>query len=327
MADSSTGVQPAVSTDLFDKYVLPKIALVVILTGSLIGTWVTGRLSGQSAVVTLAKWSYFVSLGVLTGGLVWKHCFVRPRDLGTAASEYCAEMYARFDRIATGAVVVLVATGPVVLAAYVSVLGIEPLVIALCALLAAWIGTLVVTTRRSVAVDAQFRSPAGLLALGLALAVVVGTGLAEVSLRGFDPIAAGIRTGHLLAFVAWIGGAVWNIFVAVPTGQKRPTAAVARAAGEQLERFRWAVRFIIPFLFLTGLFQAVTALGVRVESYVATPIGVAVLAKIASIGVLAVIFKLCPMWRACSPIDGVCDLEEREPDRAAELQARGNADD
>ncbi len=106
------------ATDLFDKYVLPKVALVVILAGSLAGTWVSGRLGGQSAAVTLAKWLYFVALGVLTGGLVWKHCFVRPRDLGMGAGDYCAEMYARFDQIATGSVTVLAVTGPVVLAAY-----------------------------------------------------------------------------------------------------------------------------------------------------------------------------------------------------------------
>ncbi|AFO56529.1 hypothetical protein [Natrinema sp. J7-2] len=327
MSDPPATMQTTAATDLFDRYVLPKVALVVILAGSLAGTWVSGRLGDQSAAVTLAKWLYFVALGVLTGGLVWKHCFVRPRDLETGAGDYCAEMYARFDGIATGAVAVLAVTGPVVLAAYASRLGSGPLVVGLGVLLAAWFGTLVVTARGAGPVDEQFRRPVGLLALALALAVVAGTGLAEVSLRGFGPIAAAVRTIHLLAFVAWIGGAVWNIFVAVPTGQQRPTAAVARAAGEQLERFRWAVRFIIPLLFLTGLVQAVTAFGVRLETYVATPIGIAVLAKVGIIGLLAVIFNLCPLWRACSPIDGVCDLEEVGADEPPAAPAEGNADD
>lgn len=123
-------------------------------------------------------------------------------------------------------------------------------------------------------------------------------------------MAAGVRVLHLLAFAVWIGGAVWNIFVAVPTGQKRPTVRVVRAAGEQLERFRWAVRVIIPTLFLTGLYQAVDGLGTNGSTYLGTAIGVAVLAKVGFIGLLVVIFTLCPMWRACSPIEGVCELED-----------------
>ncbi|WP_205427881.1 hypothetical protein [Halorussus sp. MSC15.2] len=239
MTDPPTEVGATVANDLFNKYVLPKVALAVILTASLVGTWVTGRLANQTGVVvTLAKWSSFASLGVLTGGLVWKHLFVRPQDLGTDASEYCAEMYSRFDSVATVAVVVLVSSGPFVLAEYVSSLGTNRLVVSLGVLSSLLLGTTVVTVRRSASVDEQFRSPAGLFTMTLALVVVVATALAEVSLRGFDPLAAAVRVLHLLAFAAWVGGAVWNIFVAVPTGQHHPTADVVRAAGEQLERFR-----------------------------------------------------------------------------------------
>jgi len=68
--------------DLFDKYLLPKVALVIILLASLVGTAVTFRLAGRWAPVeVIAKWLYFVGLGVLTGGLLWKHGFVRPADL------------------------------------------------------------------------------------------------------------------------------------------------------------------------------------------------------------------------------------------------------
>ncbi|ACV49376.1 hypothetical protein [Halomicrobium mukohataei] len=128
-------------------------------------------------------------------------------------------------------------------------------------------------------------------------------------MRGLDPVAAGVRILHLTAFAVWVGGAVWNIFVAVPTGQKRPTIGVVRAAGQQLERFRWAVRFIVPTLLVTGLFQAVDSLGTAVTSYLGSGVGVAVLAKVGCIGLLVVMFKLCPMWRACSPIEGVCELD------------------
>lgn len=181
-------------------------------------------------------------------------------------------------------------------------------------LLGALIVVLTVTTRRSHAVEEQFRSPLGVTALGLALGTTAGTALLEVRLRGFTLFAAGVRVLHLLAFAVWIGGAVWNIFVAVPTGQKRPTVVVVRAAGAQLERFRWTVRIIIPTLILTGLYQAVTALGTSGRVYFETPVGLAVLAKVGFIGALIVIFKLCPMWRACSPIDGVCDLDTQATD-------------
>jgi len=328
MTDPPTQVGPTVSNELFDKYLLPKIALAVILGASLVGVWVTARLGGQASVgVTLAKWAYLVSLGILTGGFVWKHLFVRPRDLGTGAGEYCAEMYSRFDRIASGAVVVFAVTAPVVLLEYVSAFRTRPLVVGLGAMSTLWLATTFVTARRSTSVDEQFRSPAGLLAMGLAVAVVVATALAEVRLRGFDPVAAVVRTLHLLAFAAWLGGAVWNIFVAVPTGQRHPTTAVVRAAGDQLERFRRAVRVIIPTLLLTGAYQAVDVFGLSVGTYLGGLAGVAVLVKVGFIGLLFVIFKACPMWRACSPIDGVCDLSEIGDGSGSGPSAEGDADD
>ncbi len=311
MPEPSTRTSGAEADALFDRYTLPKVALAVILAASLVGTWVTTSLSGHAGAVLIgAKWAYFVALGILTGGFVWKHLFVRPADLGDEAGEYCAEMYARFDRIATGAVPVLAAGGAVALSEYTVRIGPGPFVYGTSASLIALIGLTVATVRRRAPVDDQFRSPSGLGALALALALVVATAVAEVATRGFDPVAAGVRALHLLAFAVWVGGAVWNIFVAVPTGQQRPTVAVVRAAGEQLERFRWAVRFVFPAIFLTGLYQAVDGLGTSAGTYVGSAAGLAVLAKVGFVALLVVIFKLCPMWRACSPIEGVCELDD-----------------
>jgi len=311
MSESRTSTAADRADELFDRYALPKVALTVILAASLVGTWVTTALNGHGGVaLAAAKWAYFVGLGVLTGGLVWKHLFVRPADLGDGAADYCAEMYDRFDRIAAGAALALAAGGVAVLAGYAETFGASLPVLGYGALVAGLFVFVVVTTARGGAVERQFRSPDGLAALGLALAAVVATALAEVAARGFDPVAAGVRVLHLLAFAVWVGGAVWNIFVAVPTGQERPTVPVVRAAGEQLERFRWAVRFIIPTLFLTGLYQAADGLGTTVGAYAGSVVGLAVLAKVGSIGLLVVIFKLCPMWRACSPVEGVCELDD-----------------
>jgi len=308
MADPPTQSVADPTADLFDRYTLPKIALTVILTASLIGTWVTVTFAGGTGFDAVAKWAYFVALGVLTGGLLWKHTFVRPADLSTEADAYCAEMYDRFDRIVAGKLAVLVISGSVVVATYVGRIS--------TVLVVSWgIGFLTLVALgiaiiwRNGSVTDQFRHPLGLLALGVALALVAITALAEVALRGFDPVAGFVRVLHLLAFAVWVGGAVWNIFVAVPTGQKRPTVAVVRAAGQQLERFRWAVRFVIPTVLLTGVYQAVDAFGTTLTGYLGTTVGLAVLAKVGFIGLLIVIFKLCPMWRACSPIEGVCELE------------------
>jgi uncharacterized membrane protein len=310
MPEPQTRTATEQTDPLFDRYTLPKVALATILAASLVGAWVSTTLSGvPSLAFAVAKWSYFVSLGVLTGGLVWKHGFVRPADLATDSADYCAAMYDRFDRIAAGAVVVLAVGSAAVVWEYArafdgaAVLGYGTLAALTVALTAA-------TVREGGSVDSRFRSGRGVAALTGTLALVVATAGAEVAVRGFEPVAAGVRVLHLLAFAVWLGGAVWNIFVAVPSGQQRPTVGVVRAAGEQLERFRWAVRLIIPTLFLTGLYQAVDVLGTNVEWYFGTAVGVAVLAKVGFVALLVVIFKLCPMWRACSPIEGVCELDD-----------------
>jgi len=311
---------------LFDRYTLPKVALTVILAASLVGTWVTTTLNGRGGVsLTLAKWAYFVALGMLTGGFAWKHLFVRPADLGSGAADYCAEMYARFDRIVLGAVAVGTIGGVAVVKQYLATFNRPILVAGYGMVVAGWLVSAALAARRSGTVDHQFRSRAGLVVLGGALLVVVTTAVAEAGMRGFGPVAAGVRVLHLLAFAIWLGGAVWNIFVAVPTGQRRPTVPVVRAAGEQLERFRWAVRFIIPTLLVTGLYQAADGLGTSVAWYLSSAVGMAVLVKIGFIGLLVVIFKLCPMWRACSPIEGVCELDDLGNDKSSTTGSTGES--
>lgn len=332
MSDSSRRARRTAANELFDKYLLPKVALAFILAASLIGTWVTGTLSHQGVgVVTLAKWVYLVAFGVLVGGLVWKHWFVRPQDVGSAAFDYCAEMYRRFDRIAAGVLIALVVTGPVVVDGYAAVLGAAPIVIVLGGLVVGTVVGTAVMARRSAEVDEEFRSLVGLSTLLLALGALTLTALAEVSLQRVgpfaDPMAVFVRALHLLAFAVWVGGAVWNIFVAVPTGQRRPTTAAVQAAGEQLERFRWAVRLTIPTIVATGVYQAVDALGMGASPYLNSVVGLAVVVKLGYVGLLVLIFVTCPMWRACSPIDGVCDLEDLAVDGSSETTTESGADD
>lgn len=325
MSDTQAQAAPNRPDALFDRYTLPKVALAVILVASLVGSWVTTALSGSPyAALAVAKWAYFVAMGVLAGGLVWKHFFVRPADLGKGAGAYCEDMYARFDTIATGALVVVAGGGVVTLWAYGTSLGWSPPLVGYAALVGVFLAVAGRTTYRNLGTEAQFRSPMGLAALTLGLAVVVTSGIAEAAIGGHDLLAAGVRVLHLLTFALWIGGAVWNIFVAVPTGQNRPTVPVVRAAGQQLERFRWAVRFIIPTLFLTGVYQAIDGLGTEFSWYLGNLVGIAVLVKVGFIALLVVIFKLCPMWRACSPIEGVCELEELGGDSTNQDTAPGS---
>ena len=303
---------PSPTTEaLFDRYLLPKVALTIIVAASLLGSWVSTTLVSDSGIVSaVATWAFLVALGTLVGGLLWKHLFVRPADLGTGAREYCVAMYERFDRIASLAVIVTVLAGSVVLWRYVERFGTTVEVASLAMLGLTTVGIVAWTILTDRTVESQFRSRAGLLALTFGLLTLLATAIAEVAMRGLEPAGTVVRMLHLLAFAVWIGGAVWNIFVAVPSGKERPRVDVVAAAAEQLERFRWAVRFVIPTIFLTGAYQAVDAIGLNVSVYVTSTIGLAILAKAGFIGVLFVIFKLCPMWRACSPIEGVCDLEE-----------------
>lgn len=329
MGDHARDRVTAAADDLFDKYLLPKAALAIILVASFAGTAVSLSLStGWTLRLGLAKWGYLVALAVLTGGLFWKHAFVRPADVTGDAAAYTDRMFGRFDRIALGATVLLFTVTPVVLRSYApaAVGGGTRLVaggvVLAFAMLAGW------TAVRHRPAATAYRSPTGLAALAAGVLALTATALLEVRAGGGTGlVAVGVRSLHLLAFAAWLGGAVWNIFAAVPSGQRAPTIPVVRAAGEQLERFRWVVRVVIPTIVLTGLLQAFLEFGTSLVPYTSSLVGAVVLAKLGLVGVLFGIFLTCPMWRACSPIDGVCDLQDLDDAPDAAPASRGVTDD
>jgi putative copper resistance protein D len=119
-----------------------------------------------------------------------------------------------------------------------------------------------------------------------------------------------VRWLHLAAFGLWFGGAVWNIFITVPAARSTLSLPVVVAASQQLERFRIAVRIILPTLIITGAIQAYRYVGFNIYTLTASPIGWLILTKLLLIGVLIVVFLTCPMWRACSPISGMCKLDD-----------------
>ncbi len=119
-----------------------------------------------------------------------------------------------------------------------------------------------------------------------------------------------VRWLHLAAFGLWIGGAVWNIFITVPAARQTIAIPVVVAAGRQLERFRVAVRMILPTLIITGFIQAYRYVGFSLDALLYSPIGHVILIKIGLVLVLVGVFLTCPLWRACSPISGMCKLDE-----------------
>ena len=119
-----------------------------------------------------------------------------------------------------------------------------------------------------------------------------------------------VRTIHLAAFGMWFGGAVWNIFITVPAARNIVSLPVVLAASQQLERFRISVRIILPTLIITGLIQAYPYVGLDPQALVATTFGRLILTKMILIVVLVGVFITCPMWRACSPISGMCKIDD-----------------
>ena len=119
-----------------------------------------------------------------------------------------------------------------------------------------------------------------------------------------------VRTIHLAAFGMWFGGAIWNIFITVPSARNIVSLPVVVAASQQLERFRIAVRIILPTLIVTGLIQAYPYVGLNPRALTASIFGWLILAKLFLIVILVGVFITCPMWRACSPISGMCKIDD-----------------
>lgn len=119
-----------------------------------------------------------------------------------------------------------------------------------------------------------------------------------------------VRTIHLAAFGIWFGGAIWNIFITVPSARNIVSLPVVVAASQQLERFRISVRIILPTLIITGLIQAYPYVGLNPRALTTSLFGWLILTKLFLIVILVGVFITCPMWRACSPISGMCKIDD-----------------
>ena len=325
--------QPRIANGLLDRYLLPKVALVTISIASLVGVYLTMTTHGAPAVWAVVRWLHLATLGALAGGTMWWGWFIqRPADADEIAqvARFSVAQQGRFRAIGAAALAAVVLTAPNLL--WFATWATDPLARAL------WIanaGALLIAIAaagglltRPLIEERAFatgfaRATWGALVLAIAL-----TALLDARLTFPDqPLAWLLRPIHVIAFALWIGGAVWNIFIAVPGAQATLSFGTVVAAAQQLERFRWTVRVILPTLVITGLLQAYAYIGLDLNLLLSTFFGQLILFKIGLVVALIGIFITCPMWRACSPIKGICDLDDlnapKLPTPARRLDNRG----
>lgn len=326
MSAVSSPVPVTASTQLLDKYMLPKVALTVITIASLVGAWLTMTTHSAGALGSVAvRWLHLISFAALAGGLMWISLFIRPADKPAQApfvARFVAASQGRFRRIAQVALPLFLLTALLDLVRF-SQWGVGWLAGGEAALLlgiALTVGWFAYGPRPA---DPFRQRGVARLALGLLLLDALVQAAFDVTLaQGGQPLPLAVRTLHLAAFGLWFGAALWNIFVSVPAARGMVSLPVVVASSQQLERFRVVVRIILPTLIITGLIQAYPYVGLNPSALFTTPFGRVILFKLLLIVVLVGVFITCPMWRACSPIAGMCNLDDLyTPNTPSSLEA------
>ncbi|NUQ37199.1 MAG: CopD family protein [Caldilineales bacterium] len=315
MSSLPSAVPVTASAPLLDKYVLPKVALTVITLASFVGVWLTMSTHGAGVWWQVSlRWLHLISFAALTGGYMWKGLFIRPAEKPTQQPffiRFAAASQDGFRRIVRVALPIFLLTA-LVDAGRFSGWGVGWLAWAEVALLVAIALAAGWDAYGRAAADAPFgQQPLARLVLGLLLLdALVQAGFDVTLAQGGQVWPLLVRWLHLAAFGLWFGGALWNIFIAVPAARQIVSLPVVVAASQQLERFRVAVRLILPTLILTGLAQSYPYVGLNPSALATSPFGRLILIKIVLILVLVAVFLTCPMWRACSPIAGMCKLDD-----------------
>lgn len=297
-----------------NRYLLPRVALTVISLASLVGVYLTLRAQGMPPWLVVPRWAGLVGLGILAGGTMWWSRFVVPRDTQPAAVARLAAAQARHYRPLMAGGLVAALAGGGVWAAWVGPVAAARGWVGLWLLVIGLYGGLVAATLALSSLpdgEALAARRQALAVLWSATALLVAMGLLDAALTfGTWWPAWVLRPLHLGAFGLWLGGAVWNIFVAVPAARDELAFATVAASATQLERFRKRVRVFLPLLLATGLAQAAAYAGWNPLAWPGNWVGRLALVKLGLVAALFVIFITCPLWRACSPIKGMCDLEE-----------------
>ncbi len=277
---------------------LPKVAFTLITLASLGGAIFTGLGLGLSGAGLVLRWLSLWAMALAGGFLVWRLLYLRRREPGVdqeRVDALNADLYDRANEVGrwVAPVALLAAAGPFVVPVLEGDLALRwtlvGATVALAVLLAVGVG------RASVAVPA----------LLLAAVLVAGWAYADV---GPDWHAV-IRALHLTAFTLWLGGALWNITVAMPVGRRHPNVEAVLAGARQLDRFRWVVRFALPTIIVTGLVMAGAFRSLPLAWWTSFP-GILIPLKVLAIIALIVVFITCPLFRHCSPVQGVCNIDD-----------------
>lgn len=276
---------------------LPRAAFVTITLASLLGAIFTGRTLGLEGVALVWRWSAFWALAASTGFLAWRSFYLRERERGIDAGRVSALVGALLARVrvvrSVLAPILMVAALVPLTSAYLA-----PWQAAVLSVGAATMAALVLVSHRS--------RMAGALGAVLGIGLLAVWGVAD---SHGDPFLSVVRAVHLTAFAAWLGGALFNLAAAVPAGRAHPNLDAVVAGARQLERFRVVVRTALPTIAATGIWMALRYGGVA-SPFWHGAMGWMISAKVGLIIVLVVIFITCPLYRACSPVRGVCDLDD-----------------
>jgi len=303
---SSTAIRPIVVplglvTVRAETPLLPRAAFVTITLASLLGAFFTGRTLGLAGAALLWRWSAFWALAASTGFLAWRSFYLRDDEPGIDAGRVRALVAAQLERVR----IVRWALAPLLVVA--------ALVPVTTGYLAPWQAGVLCAGAAVMAV-LVLASPRNRRAG--ALGAVLGIGLLSVwgvaDSHG-DPYLSVVRGVHLAAFAAWLGGALFNLAAAVPAGRLHLNLDAVVAGARQLERFRVVVRTALPTIAATGAWMALRYAGVA-SPFWRGEMGWMISAKVGLILVLVVIFITCPLYRACSPVRGVCDLDDLRAD-------------
>lgn len=276
---------------------LPRMAFLLISVASLIGVFFTGRMHGLEGFPLVWRWTALWSPALVTGFLAWRLFYLRRHEEGLGDDRVGALHDALIERVK------LVGR---YLALFSLVGASAPLVVGYLSGWQAW------------ALAAGGVALAGLLPFAYRSRAVAGAGLVigagllavwAVADSGDLVYLALVRGVHLLAFALWLGGALFNLGAAVPAGRRHANIHAVVAGARQLERFRWVVRTSLPTIILTGLWMALRYGGIT-SPFWRDGLGLLIPLKLGLIGALVVIFITCPLYRACSPVKGVCNLDD-----------------
>ncbi len=308
MADSTAPFIPAVAGDTAARLevgvevrtetpFLPRAAFFLISVASFVGVYFTGRLHGLEGVGLVWRWLQFWGLALTSGMLAWRLLYLRRSEAGLHGERVLAlfdDLLARVRVLRRFLVPLLLVGAPAPW--FVPYLTAWQAAALTCVSLLAALALLGAHEHRVAASTAFLSGLAGLVVWGWA----DSSGLVSL---------AAVRTVHLWAFAAWLGGALFNLGAAVPAGRRNANLDAVVAGARQLERFRWVVRVALPTVILTGVWMALRYGGLT-SSFWLGGLGLLVPLKLVLILALVVIFITCPLYRACSPVRGVCNLDD-----------------